>query len=75
VIARKMGVRVVPVDRKGYGSALRGGILAARGRYVITGDADDWKWSHAGHSRTQTRAQAFQTGPNCSLACQLLVRP
>src|SRR5262249_14347271 len=35
------GVRVVDVARKGYGSALIGGIDAARGRYVIMGDADD----------------------------------
>jgi hypothetical protein len=40
-IARDLGVRVVDVQRKGYGSALRGGIEAARGRYVIMGDADD----------------------------------
>jgi len=32
---------VVDVKRKGYGSALRGGIAAARGRFVIMGDADD----------------------------------
>jgi glycosyltransferase involved in cell wall biosynthesis len=41
VIAKEMGARVVPVDRKGYGSALIGGINAARGRFVIMGDADD----------------------------------
>src|SRR5262249_8011628 len=29
------------VERKGYGAALQGGIAAARGRYVIMGDADD----------------------------------
>jgi glycosyltransferase involved in cell wall biosynthesis len=40
-IARKLGVRVVDVARKGYGSALIGGINAARGRFVIMGDADD----------------------------------
>ena len=40
-IARKAGARVVPVEAKGYGSALRGGIAAARGKYVIMGDADD----------------------------------
>ncbi len=40
-IARKFGVRVVDVRTKGYGSALMGGIAAARGRYVIMGDADD----------------------------------
>ena len=41
VIAREMGARVVDVARKGYGSALTGGIDAARGEYVIMGDADD----------------------------------
>jgi glycosyltransferase involved in cell wall biosynthesis len=40
-IARGMGARVVYVASRGYGSALRSGISAARGRYVITGDADD----------------------------------
>src|ERR1700692_3354528 len=41
VIAKELGARVVLVDRKGYGSALIGGINAARGRFVIMGDADD----------------------------------
>jgi hypothetical protein len=40
-IARAAGARVVDVPRKGYGAALRGGILAARGEYVLMGDADD----------------------------------
>ncbi|MBA2245206.1 MAG: glycosyltransferase family 2 protein [Gemmatimonadetes bacterium] len=40
-IARRLGARVVHVAAKGYGSALMGGIAAARGRYVIMGDADD----------------------------------
>ena len=40
-VAHELGVRVVDVVRKGYGSALIGGIDAARGRYVIMGDADD----------------------------------
>jgi glycosyltransferase involved in cell wall biosynthesis len=40
-IARRRGARVVQVDRKGYGSALMGGIAAAQGRYIIMGDADD----------------------------------
>jgi hypothetical protein len=40
-IAQGLGARVVPVAAKGYGSALMGGIAAARGRYVIMGDADD----------------------------------
>ena len=40
-IAAAHGARVVPVTARGYGSALMGGIDAARGRYVIMGDADD----------------------------------
>ncbi|RCG31454.1 glycosyltransferase family 2 protein [Sphaerisporangium album] len=40
-LARDAGARVVHVDEKGYGNALMGGIRAARGRYVIMGDADD----------------------------------
>ena len=40
-IALRLGARVVPVSRKGYGSALMGGIAAARGTYIIMGDADD----------------------------------
>ncbi len=39
-LADRLGARVVPVARKGYGSALMGGIAAARGRYVLMGDAD-----------------------------------
>src|ERR1039458_8446472 len=41
VIATRLGARVVDVDKKGYGNALTGGILAARGKYVVMGDADD----------------------------------
>jgi glycosyltransferase involved in cell wall biosynthesis len=40
-IARRLGARVVDVAQKGYGSALHGGITAARGRYVVLGDSDD----------------------------------
>ena len=40
-IATRLGARVVPVAEKGYGSALMGGIAAARGRYILMGDADD----------------------------------
>ncbi|MEQ1951330.1 glycosyltransferase family 2 protein [Mesorhizobium sp. CN2-181] len=40
-IARGLGARVVPVPQKGYGAALLGGIAAARGRFIIMGDADD----------------------------------
>ena len=40
-IAEHLDARVVHVAEKGYGSALRGGIQAARGKYIIMGDADD----------------------------------
>ena len=40
-IATKLGARLINVREKGYGSALMGGILAARGKYIIMGDADD----------------------------------
>lgn len=40
-IARRLGARVISVAERGYGSALRAGIAAARGDYVIMGDSDD----------------------------------
>ena len=40
-IAERLGVRVVPVAQRGYGNALMGGIAAAKGRFILMGDADD----------------------------------
>jgi len=40
-IASDQGARVVPVETRGYGSALRAGIAASRGKFVLMGDADD----------------------------------
>jgi glycosyltransferase involved in cell wall biosynthesis len=40
-IARSFGARVIQVAEKGYGSALQGGIAAARGSWIVMGDADD----------------------------------
>lgn len=40
-IARRLNARVVNIPTKGYGSALKGGIEAAKGKYIIMGDADD----------------------------------
>ena len=39
-IAIENGARVVHVAQKGYGAALRGGISAARGKYIVMGDSD-----------------------------------
>jgi glycosyltransferase involved in cell wall biosynthesis len=40
-IAAGRGARVVAVEARGYGNALMGGIAAARGRFILMGDADD----------------------------------
>jgi hypothetical protein len=40
-LAEAAGARILHVPERGYGAALRAGIQAARGRYVIMGDADD----------------------------------
>jgi glycosyltransferase involved in cell wall biosynthesis len=46
-LAEQHGARIVPIAEKGYGHALRGGITAARGRYIIMGDADQsYDFSH-----------------------------
>ena len=39
-LAAAAGARVVAVAARGYGNALAGGIAAARGRFVLMGDAD-----------------------------------
>jgi len=45
--AAAQGARVVSAACRGYGSALRAGIEAARGRYVVMGDADaSYDFSH-----------------------------
>ena len=41
MIATSHGARVVAIKARGYGSALIGGIRAARGTYVIMADSDD----------------------------------
>lgn len=39
-IARQLGARIVYVPERGYGNALRGGIQAALGKWILMGDAD-----------------------------------
>jgi hypothetical protein len=39
-LARRLGARVAPIAERGYGAALRGGFTAARGRFLVMGDAD-----------------------------------
>jgi glycosyltransferase involved in cell wall biosynthesis len=39
-LAQSMGARVIQVEERGYGAALRAGIRSARGRFVVMGDSD-----------------------------------
>ena len=56
-MAQAEGARVVNIEQKGYGSALKGGILAARGEYVLMADSDDsYDFSHAPRFVQQLRA-------------------
>jgi glycosyltransferase involved in cell wall biosynthesis len=40
-IAKAHGAKVIPVEKRGYGAALKSGISRAFGDYIIMGDADD----------------------------------
>jgi hypothetical protein len=40
-VALAAGARVAPCPTRGYGAALQNGFQAAKGRYVLMGDADD----------------------------------
>jgi len=66
-IADKLGARVVPVAAKGYGNALRGGIEAARGEWIVMGDADD-SYDFAEVDRFVKR---FQEGDELVMGCRL----
>ncbi|MBG6079909.1 glycosyltransferase family 2 protein [Rubrivivax gelatinosus] len=56
-LAIELGARVVHVAERGYGAALRAGIAAARGRFVVMGDSDDsYDFSALGPFVEQLRA-------------------
>ena len=58
-IATEAGARVVPIAAKGYGNALRGGIEAAAGRFVLMGDADgSYNFAHLPRFVERLRAGA-----------------
>ena len=66
-IAERHGARVVPVTNRGYGAALMGGINAARGRYVIMGDADDsYDWGEIPRFVAKLR-EGFELVQGCRL--------
>ncbi len=66
-IAGKLGARVVTVAEKGYGSALRGGIQAATGRWILMGDADD----SYDFSEADRFVKKFQEGFELVMGCRL----
>ncbi len=66
-IAEKLGARVVPVKEKGYGNALRGGIAAAKGKYILMGDADD----SYDFSEADRFVKKFQEGYDLVMGCRL----
>jgi glycosyltransferase involved in cell wall biosynthesis len=68
-IAEKLGVCVVPVMEKGYGSALRGGIQAASGKWILMGDADD----SYDFSEADRFVKKFREGFELVMGCRLPV--
>ncbi len=66
-IAEKLGVRLVPVKEKGYGSALIGGVRAASGEWIIMGDADD----SYDFSDVTGFVKKFQAGDELIMGCRL----
>ncbi len=66
-IAERLGVRLVHVKERGYGSALRGGIEAARGKWIIMGDADNsYDFSHI-----EGFVERFRQGYDLVMGCRL----
>jgi glycosyltransferase involved in cell wall biosynthesis len=66
-IAEENGARVVHVKAKGYGNALRGGIEAARGRWLLMGDADDsYDFGEAGRFM-----EKLKEGEDLVMGCRL----
>jgi hypothetical protein len=68
-IAKNLGVRVVPVKEKGYGSALRGGIRAALGKWILMADADD----SYDFSEADRFVKKLQEGFDLVMGCRLPV--
>jgi len=68
-IAEKSGARVVTVAEKGYGSALRGGVQAAAGRWILMGDADD----SYDFSEADRFVKKFREGFELVMGCRLPV--
>ncbi|MFM2199541.1 MAG: hypothetical protein RLZZ505_2973 [Verrucomicrobiota bacterium] len=66
-IAGREGARVIDVTEKGYGNALRAGIEAARGPWVLMGDADD----SYDFSRIRPFVERLREGHELVMGCRL----
>ncbi|MFZ4681264.1 MAG: glycosyltransferase family 2 protein [Terrimicrobiaceae bacterium] len=66
-IAAESGARVVDVAEKGYGSALREGIAAANGRWIVMGDADD----SYDFSEIQSFVEKLKEGNDLVMGCRM----
>jgi len=66
-IAERLGARVIHVKEKGYGNALRGGIRAASGKWIVMGDADE----SYDFSETGRFVEKFQEGFELVAGCRL----
>ena len=67
VIAERLGARVVHIEKKGYGNALRGGIQAALGKWIVMGDADE----SYDFSETKRFVEKLQEGFELVMGCRL----
>jgi hypothetical protein len=66
-IAKRLGARVVHVKERGYGNALRGGIQAASGKWIVMGDADE----SYDFSETDRFVKKFQEGFELVNGCRM----
>ena len=67
LIAEELGARVVHVKKKGYGNALRAGIEAASGKWIVMGDADE----SYDFSETDRFVKKLQEGFELVAGCRL----
>jgi len=66
-LARSLGARVVDIAQKGYGHALRGGIEAAAGNFIIMADSDD----SYDFSKLRPFVEKLQAGHDLVMGCRM----
>jgi glycosyltransferase involved in cell wall biosynthesis len=66
-LARNLGARVVNIEQKGYGHALRGGIEAAVGKFIIMADSDD----SYDFSKLRPFVEKLQAGHDLVMGCRM----